>query len=371
MSIQNALRTKMRPLAATAPTNSLSAYGQNITPPPVPLYQGGNTSIAALQQYQNAANQANNTRYGQGLGVLTGGNTAALGSIQQAIADSNSYGQAAQQKLNLQFQNALGQQAQSAVSRGLADTTIADTMKDLPTRQYNDASAQITEMAANRRSGLDVNAANLQNSGANSIANYIASRNDVGPNASLYASLAQKAASTPRGTLTGASVPSTFGQSDFMAAQGRGGGGGGAGASGALPNTSNGGGFGSATGGGGGGLYFGPSGGGLAAGGSGNTGYQGGSTGGTGAAQSQYSPIMSSMGYGQGTTSITPSQPAAPTGGPISSAIQPASSGTTNPAAPAAATKGIPTQGNGCPWYDQMTGSCPGTQQSNPWATTV
>lgn len=324
--ISDALFSQRKPLAATAPTSTggLSAFGQTITPPPAPNLSGN------LLQDQNAANKVNVQRYGQGLGVLSGGLNAGLGSISQAIDDSNTYGNAAKQKLNYQLQNDLGQQTQSAASRGLADTTIADTMKDLPQRRYNDATAQVDEMAANRRSGLELNQANMQNQGAFNIAQYIQSRNDNAPNAQFYASLAQKAASNPgRASLStvngGAGLPANFGASDFQKAQDS-----------SLPNTSNGGGYGSANGGSGG--YFTGAGNGVQQSGASDQGYTGGTMGG---GDQNFSPSMAAGGLGQGQMSIAAS--GQPQGGPISSAIQPQSATLPTGQQPTAAPTPAPT----------------------------
>lgn len=324
----NVLNTGLtpQPLAGSAlsPTNLGSVFGQQLTAPS-PLRYSGN-----LQQDQNQANNANSQRYNLGLSVLGGGVNSGLQSIQDAIASSQNYGQAAQKKLDLQLQQGLGQQQQSAVSRGLGNTTISDTMKDLPQRQYNDASAQVSEMAANRQAGLLLNQANAQNQGANSISNFIASRNDVGPNANLYAALAQKAASNP-------------GQRSISGGFGGGGGAAGAGSgpgpgldfgSNKLPNSSGGG---SSTGGGPGG-YFTMGGGSQApAPISPSQGYQGGTLGGgqapAGGQDPNFSPGMAAAGMGQGSISITGKGVS-----PMSTTAQPPSASTQAPTSPAAPT---------------------------------
>lgn len=283
------MRQSQKPLAAnkvakstdnTSPS-SLSAFGTNLAPPPLPStpqLPGLNPSLSsAMQTSQNQANKANQTRYGQGLGVLTGGQNTAQSDIQAAMASNVGYGDAARTRLSQQLQSSLGQQTQSAVSRGLSDTTVADTMKDLPQRQYNDAMANVTEQQANRMSGLQLDAANSATQGAGTISGYIASRNDKGPDVSTYAGLASNAANrpasiqgsmgspnapnpAPKPTGGGSSTPAGNGGYFSMGGDTNGAGGG----SGTLPwqdsnfgggasgNVSSGGDFGSGSGGGGG-----------------------------------------------------------------------------------------------------------------------
>jgi hypothetical protein len=185
-------------------------------------------AIAQAQQGQNAANLANNQRYTQGLGVLTGsastaanqlagGSTQAQDYISQAIANSNQYGNTARTQLGQQLQDNQGQSAQSAVSRGLTNTTIADSMKALNQRTYNRGAEQINEDVANRMSGLNLNQAQTATQFAqakasqtsqsgNSIAGFIAARNDNAPSIGEYASLVQGAADQPAASVKGTVV---------------------------------------------------------------------------------------------------------------------------------------------------------------------
>lgn len=284
-------------------SGNLGSYlGINYTMPQAP------NAFGSPQQQQQQANTANQLRYGQGLQTLAAGNNAQQQSITNAMDASKTYGQTALQNLGLQYQNAQGQATQQANTRGLGDTTIAQTMQALPTRTYNQGVAQVNEQQAQLASGLQLNMGNAQAQGANSIANYISQRNDMGPNQGLLSSLAQKAASNagqPKTLTPPAPLSSDFGSG------GGGGRGGAGGSSGGNPNTSNGGGAGSASGSTGGPLSIGGFGQGAASSsGNGNTGYTAGSLQGSGGAPAS-SPDQTggSAFFGNG-SSVTPGDPA-------------------------------------------------------------
>lgn len=193
--------------AKKSTTPAPTAFGTDLTTPkspaPVSIPGVNPTLSAAIQASQNQANNANNTRYGQGLSVLSGGQNAQQSDIASAMQDVANYGQAAQTRLGQQLQTAQGQATQSATSRGLGDTTIANTMQDQPIRQYNDAMNAVTEQQSAMKSGLETQAGQAAQQGSNSIAGFINGRTDQGPNTGEYAQLAQNAANHP-GSIAGA-----------------------------------------------------------------------------------------------------------------------------------------------------------------------
>jgi hypothetical protein len=178
----------------------------DLTPPPVPntpLYKPGgsiNDYIQQTQNAQNAANNANQTRYNQGLNVLTTGMDSARNSIQSALSDSNGLGTAARTRIGYNLQNAQGHSQQSAIDRGLYNTTILDSLQRGNARDAEDANQAVDEQTANRR--ININLANAQNerSGAGDISKFISDRNDAGPDMSLYTQLLKDAASNPGNT---------------------------------------------------------------------------------------------------------------------------------------------------------------------------
>lgn len=142
-------------------------------------------SIAnALTTSTNQANAANNQRYGQGLGVLTGG-------YQQAMQNAQQFGNTSRQNLNTQLQNNLGQVAQNSVSRGLGNTTIQDSMKAQAQRTYDQSMTGVNEAVAQQQAGL-------LTGGAGAVSNWIGQRNDQAPDLGQYTGLIQQALSAPK-----------------------------------------------------------------------------------------------------------------------------------------------------------------------------
>jgi hypothetical protein len=149
----------------------------------------GNTGAisTALQQsgkQQKAANTANEQRYGEGLGYLKGA---------EALIGQN--GQAGMNRIGEQEQQGLGKAAQSAVSRGLTNTTIADSLNRGVQRDANDARLNLQESINSQQAGAK-----------DRIADFIAARNDNGPDTNLLAGLTQGAASNPAGAQRSGSV---------------------------------------------------------------------------------------------------------------------------------------------------------------------
>jgi hypothetical protein len=150
--------------------------------------------LPATTTAANAANQANLTQYQNALNQLAGGYNSAEGSINNALATSGQYGQYQMGQLGLQLQQNLGQQQQSAVSRGLGNTTIANTMQALPQMQYNQAATDVMNQAANRASGLQLDLSQLQTGGANQIANLMGQLQQQQPNVMAAYQLQQQQA---------------------------------------------------------------------------------------------------------------------------------------------------------------------------------
>lgn len=228
-------------------TSPMSYAGQNIAAPaPVqskPVVAGNiQSAIDSAQAGQNAANNANNQRYTQGLGVLSNtgnqanqfaaqgqqqlqtGEGSAQGYIQNAIANNASFGNAARQRVQLGLQNAQGSTAQSAVSRGIGNTTVLDALQRGNARDAEQQNQAIDEAAANRATSLNLqqantattfagqkaNQSNVQGNaartGGTDVAGFIANRNDVAPNLGEYANLVQGAAQGGPGKMTGTTI---------------------------------------------------------------------------------------------------------------------------------------------------------------------
>lgn len=151
----------------------------------------------ALQQNQAAANAQNQSLYQQALSTETNAYNSQQSDIQAAIQAQQGYGQSQITQLGTQLQGQLGANTQSNVSRGLSNTTLNQTSQVPILNNYNQAVAGVNNQSANLMNGLYSNLASSQASGANSLANLIASRNDLAPNASQFANLNMQANSSP------------------------------------------------------------------------------------------------------------------------------------------------------------------------------
>jgi hypothetical protein len=190
---------------------SMLASGQIVPPSaskPSTGAAGGSIqqAIADATKGQKSANKANEQRYQQGLGILQEGHTNAAGLLTQSLADIANNGVAAGNRINQQEKDASGKAYQSSVSRGLTDTTIMDSLQRGVSRDANDARLSLEESQNSQRSGIRQQQANEQLGGTGNIANFIAARNDVGPNLGQLASLVQGAASDATGTMRSGSV---------------------------------------------------------------------------------------------------------------------------------------------------------------------
>lgn len=192
------------------PPAPLTAFGQNLSLP----------SANLQDSLLGPVNQANEARYGQGLGVLTGGHQQASGSIQKAIDVSQGFGQGARRRVGEKAKSERGRTEQDLISRGLGNATVRETMLAGVGRREEDALQDIDEQASNRQAQLLLQMANQANLGSGRIADFIGSRQDVGPDLGLMAQLEQgAAAAAPRtitstaGSITAANAPINFGTS--------------------------------------------------------------------------------------------------------------------------------------------------------------
>lgn len=176
----------------------LSMFGQSLTAPTAPSAIAtpglAGPISAALTQAQNQANNANQQRYQQQLGVLTGGYNQSAQDYQNALAATSGMGTAAKQNIALNLQNAQGATAQSAVTRGIGNTSVVDALQQGNQRTANNATQAVNEGVANQQIGIMGQQAQNANQGAGAISQAIAARNDTGPNPALYAQLQQQAA---------------------------------------------------------------------------------------------------------------------------------------------------------------------------------
>lgn len=124
---------------------------------------GGSSVGQAIQNALNAANTENNTRYNQELGLA--------GQLQDTSLANN----------NLAWQNTLAQTDQSAISRGIGNTSALDSLRNGVNRSFSNAA---------------INAGNL---GTETALGIIDRRSDQAPNVGLLAGLAGQPGATGGG----------------------------------------------------------------------------------------------------------------------------------------------------------------------------
>lgn len=210
-----------------------------------------------LQDEQNAANLANDTRYNHALSSQATAHASQQNLYNNAYNDVQNVGNVARQRIQKNYMNASGAGRQSLISRGLGNTTIMDSVL----RGYaDDAELQqqgVDEQQAQLRSGLRTQQAQNEGAFGDRIAGIMERRNDTGPDTGLYSNLIQAAMASQ----TGSQKTST---TQYVGPDGRvynnpgsalssGGGMGGGGGGGTTTTTQGGGNFGSVTTGGGGG----------------------------------------------------------------------------------------------------------------------
>jgi hypothetical protein len=209
--------------------------GVNLSPPdPIQYkpYTGGfsiTDAINLAQTGQNQANNANNQRYGQGLNVLSKGYNQGAGFISGALNDIKNVGASQLADINQREKSGIADVQQSAIGRGIGNTTVMDTMSAIPQRSAELARLSLADQQAQSRSNIRLQQAGQANAGANSISNFIANRNDIAPSIGDYAGLvsaasqAQAANTTPKKT----TITSTQGSINHLNTSGGSSGGGG------------------------------------------------------------------------------------------------------------------------------------------------
>lgn len=155
--------------------------------------------IKQIQDAQKKANAANEARYQQGLTELGTGRTAMQGLYDKAAAASAGIGQQAAQDVDMGAYRQGAQTRQNLISSGLGNTTIMGSMMRGVEEDRNRAMRGVEEAKAGREMGLSTQRAGAEMGASGGIADFIAARNDLAPDSSLYASLIQQAAAAGTG----------------------------------------------------------------------------------------------------------------------------------------------------------------------------
>lgn len=133
---------------------------------------------AQIDQQQQEANAANESRYQQGLGELNDLRKRAMEKLE-------GYGQARESRIEQQYGELGSRLGQSMVGRGLANTTAAATAQVGAEREKQGALSDWREQIGRYMTETDIGL--TQN-----VADWIYKRNDTGPNVGMYAELMQR-----------------------------------------------------------------------------------------------------------------------------------------------------------------------------------
>lgn len=191
--------------------------------------------ITELQGAQEKANKANLKRYKSGLRQLKTGRKAMRRQYGKASAALKQIGATSKQDVKTGAKRALAQGRQDLIGSGLFNTTLTSNLARGVESDRARGIARINEGLAGQRAGLATQRAGAEMQAAGGISQFIANRQDVGPDPALYSGLIQAAAGASGGTPGRVSVfgglgpNASAGLDAFGQKLGSGGGGGGGG----------------------------------------------------------------------------------------------------------------------------------------------
>ncbi len=150
--------------------------------------------IKQLTKAQASANKANIARYEAGLGELGAGRETLRGLYSQAGDLSSIIGRQAAQDVNRGAQRGQAVGLQNLISSGLGNTTITGAMMRGVEEDRRRGMQAVEEGKAGRQMGLLTQQAGQEFGMSGTIADFMASRSDIGPDMGQYANLIQQAA---------------------------------------------------------------------------------------------------------------------------------------------------------------------------------
>lgn len=149
--------------------------------------------LESIIKKMDEANAANLKRYSQGLSTLRGSLSRTRDLYGQANQAIQGIGTTAMSDVNRGAQRALAQGRQGLISSGLGNSTITGSLYRGVEEDRRRAMGRVEENMAGLRAGALQQQAGAEAAGNAGIANFIAARNDIGPDLGLLASLQQQA----------------------------------------------------------------------------------------------------------------------------------------------------------------------------------
>jgi hypothetical protein len=147
----------------------------------------------------SSANAANKARFNEALELLTGTQASSEDAYRQAYDLLGNLGATSRMKIGDAATKAEGQGTQSAVSGGLYNTTMLDSvLRDIASGKES-ALTDLESAVAAQKSSLLTQGADVNTQIASSISDLYKSAYDNAPNAQMWAELATQASSAPSG----------------------------------------------------------------------------------------------------------------------------------------------------------------------------
>jgi hypothetical protein len=153
--------------------------------------------IDQLEEARRAANEANQRRYEQGLRALRSGRESLRQYFDLAQQNIQNIGQAATEEIDRSARRNYATGRQGLISAGLGNTTITSSLQRGVEDDRQRQLRAVDEQRQTAIAGLAERRAGAEFQTAGAISDFIAARDDIGPNVGLYSSLIEKAQSRP------------------------------------------------------------------------------------------------------------------------------------------------------------------------------
>jgi len=152
-----------------------------------------------FQNMQDLANQANEQRYQDILGVIGQTQESVRGTYDEISDLLANLGESSRENIQRQEERGKAQSYQSLINRGLGGSTIKDAMERRIGEQADIAEGQLDESLRAQQAGVLQQLAGAEERMGSFLAQMMEARTDQGPPADLYSSLLQQQAAASGG----------------------------------------------------------------------------------------------------------------------------------------------------------------------------
>lgn len=159
-----------------------------------------------FQNMQELANQANEQRYQDILGVIGQTQESVRGTYDEIGGLLANLGESSRENIQRQEERGKAQSYQSLINRGLGGSTIKDAMERRIGEQADIAEGQLDESLRAQQAGVLQQLAGAEERMGSFLAQMMEARTDQGPPADLYSSLLQQQAAAGGGGRGGGAI---------------------------------------------------------------------------------------------------------------------------------------------------------------------